>query len=52
MSVVGARLRIIGTRETLRPRVGVRDYRRFEGISDPADMAIMYAAETASETAP
>jgi len=39
-------------RDAFRPPVGVRQYRRFEGISDPDDMAIMYAVETASGTAP
>lgn len=49
LSVVGDRLRIIGTRETFRPQdVVVREYRRFEGISDPDDMAIVYAVETGS----
>ena len=49
LSVVGDRLRVSGTRETFRPQdVVVREYRRFEGISDPDDMAIVYAVETAS----
>jgi len=51
LSVLGNRACIIGTRETFRPHDGVRQYRRFEGISDPDDMAIRYAVETASGTA-
>jgi len=53
LSVVGDWLRIIGTRETFRPQqVVVLEYRRFQGISTPDDMAIVYAVQTASETAP
>lgn len=52
LSVVGDRLRIIGTRETFRPQdVVLREYRRFEGISDLPDMAIVYAVQAASGTA-
>lgn len=52
LSVVGDRRRTIGTCETFRPQdVVVREYRRFEGISDPADMAIVYAVQAASGTA-
>lgn len=46
-SVVGNRLRVVETRKTFRPdEVVVREYRRFEGVSDPDDMAIVYAIET------
>ena len=46
-SVVGNRLRVVETQKTFRPEdVVVREYRRFEGVSDPDDMAIVYAIET------
>ena len=46
LSVVAGRLRAVGTRKTFRPEdVVIRDYRRFEGVSDPDDMAIVYAIE-------
>ena len=46
-SVVGNRLRGVETRKTFRPdEVVVREYRRFEGVSDPDDMSIVYAIET------
>jgi hypothetical protein len=46
LSVVGDRLRIADTEKTFRPEeVVVRDFRRFEGISDPDDMSIVYAIE-------
>jgi hypothetical protein len=39
-------LRVIGTRATLRPStLVIREYHRFEGVSDPDDMAIVYAIE-------
>jgi hypothetical protein len=47
LSVVEDRLRSVGTRETFQPQdVVVREYRRFEGVSDPEDLAIVYAIET------
>jgi hypothetical protein len=47
LSVVGNRLRVVATRRTFPPEdVVVREYRRFEGVSDPDDMAIVYAIET------
>lgn len=37
------------TGETLRPRdLVIREVHRFEGVSDPDDMAILYAIESAS----
>jgi hypothetical protein len=46
MSVVGNRLRVAGTRESFHPTdLVVREHRRFEGVSDPDDMAILYAIE-------
>jgi len=43
LSVVGNRLRGVETRKTFRPEdVVIREYRRFEGVSDPDDMSIVY----------
>ena len=42
-------LRAAGSEETMRPKdLVVREYYRFEGISDPDDMAILYALESSS----
>jgi hypothetical protein len=39
-------LRVIGTGTTLRPStLVIHEYHRFEGVSDPDDMAIVYAIE-------
>ncbi|HEV8438817.1 MAG TPA: phosphoribosylpyrophosphate synthetase [Methylomirabilota bacterium] len=44
--VVGGRLRVLGTGVVLTPQdLVIREYRRFEGVSDPDDMAIVYAIE-------
>ena len=41
LSVVGNRLRVVETRQTFRPEdVVIREYRRFEGVSDPDDMSM------------
>jgi len=46
LSVVGNRLRVVETQKTFRPEeVVIREYRRFEGVSDPDDMSIVYAIE-------
>lgn len=46
LSVAGNQLRVGATGKTLRPEdVVIREYRRFEGVSDPDDMAIVYAIE-------
>lgn len=46
LTVVGDRLRVDATRKTFRPEdVVIREYRRFEGVSDPDDMSIVYAIE-------
>jgi hypothetical protein len=51
LSVVGNRLRVVETRKTFRSEdVVIREYRRFEGVSDPDDMAIVYAIEAAGGT--
>jgi hypothetical protein len=43
---VGDGLHVIGTGSTLRPStLVIREYHRFEGVSDPDDMAIVYAIE-------
>src|SRR2546425_767738 len=48
-SIVGRRLRVIDTNETLDPGdLVIRGYRRFEGASDPDDMSIVYAVESAN----
>ncbi len=40
-------LRAAGGGETMRPKdLVIREYYRFEGISDPDDMAILYAIES------
>ncbi len=42
-------LRVFGGGEIMRPKeLVVREYYRFEGISDPDDMAILYAIESTS----
>jgi hypothetical protein len=47
LSVIGNRLRVVETGKTFQPEeVIIRRYRRFEGVSDPDDMAIVYAIET------
>lgn len=45
--VVDGRLRALGTGETFGAEdLVIREYHRFEGVSDPDDMAIVYAIET------
>jgi hypothetical protein len=47
MAVKGGRLQVDGTDRTYRPdEVVVRDYWRFEGVSDPGDESVVYAIET------
>ena len=44
--VVDGGLQVIGTGERLRPAdLVIREFHRFEGMSDPDDMAIVYAIE-------
>ena len=44
--VVDGKLRATGTRETFRPEeLVISEFHRFEGISDPDDMAIVYGVE-------
>jgi hypothetical protein len=46
---VDGRLQVIGTGERFRPEdLVILEYHRFEGISDPDDMAIVYAIESKS----
>ena len=48
MAVKAGRLQVDGTNRTHRPdEVVVRDYWRFEGVSDPGDESVVYAIETA-----
>ena len=45
--VVDGALWAAGRGQPLRPRdLVIREYRRFEGVSDPDDMAIVYAIES------
>lgn len=47
LSVIGNRLRVVETGKTFESGdVVIRRVRRFEGVSDPDDMAIVYAIET------
>ena len=47
MSITAGRLQVGGTERTYRPHeVAVRDYWRFEGVSDPGDESVVYAIET------
>jgi hypothetical protein len=47
--VVDGKLRATGTRETFRPEeLVISEFHRFEGISDPDDMAIVYGVEASN----
>jgi hypothetical protein len=47
--VENGRLRVAGRDETFRPQdLTIREVYRFEGVSDPDDMAIVYAISSAS----
>ena len=49
--VVGERLRAFDSGKTFRAdEVTIRGYQRFEGVSDPDDMAIVYAIESTDGT--
>jgi hypothetical protein len=49
--VIGKKLRAIESGRTFVARdVLIREYQRFEGISDPDDMAIVYAIESMDGT--
>jgi hypothetical protein len=49
--VVGGRLRAYDTGRTFAAHeVVIREYERFEGVSDPDDMAIVYAIESLDGT--
>jgi hypothetical protein len=44
-------LHLVGSSRTLRPEeVTIRAYHRFEGVSDPDDMSIVYAIEARDGT--
>jgi hypothetical protein len=46
LAVVGNELRAAQTQKTFRPdEVVIREARRFEGVSDPDDMSVVYAIE-------
>jgi hypothetical protein len=45
--LVGGELRVLETGNVVRPKdLVIREYHRFEGMSDPDDMAIVYALES------
>lgn len=47
MAIKAGRLQVDGTDRTYRPdEVMVRDYWRYEGVSDPGDESVVYAIET------
>jgi hypothetical protein len=47
LQAVEGRLRVIGTARTFGPEeLEIVEFHRFEGISDPDDMAILYAVES------
>ena len=47
----GGELRMTGTRRRYAPEdTLIRDYYRFEGVSDPDDMSVIYAVETRDGT--
>ena len=47
LAVVGNELLTTKMQKIFRPdEVVIREYRRFEGVSDPDDMSIVYAIET------
>jgi hypothetical protein len=49
--VLGDGLRALESGETFRAdEIAIREYRRFEGVSDPDAMAIVYALESRSGT--
>ena len=49
--VRGGQLRGLESGKTFGPEdVAIREYERFEGVSDPDDMAILYAIESSSGT--
>ena len=46
LRVVDGRLRVVGTGETIRTEdLVIREVYRFEGVSDPDDMAVVYGIE-------
>jgi hypothetical protein len=45
--LVGGALQALGTGQVVQPTdLVIREYHRFEGVSDPDDMAIVYALES------
>ncbi len=49
--VIGGQLRAVESGKTFRAEeLAIREYRRFEGVSDPDDMAIVYAIESQTGT--
>jgi hypothetical protein len=50
MAVAGALRLLDGSRVFSPEQVNIRDYRRFEGVSDPDDTSIVYAIESTDGT--
>ena len=50
IAAAGALRLLGGTRVYSPDEVTIRDYQRFEGVSDPDDMSIVYALESADGT--
>jgi hypothetical protein len=49
--VVGGRLRAFDSGKTFEAdQLTIREFQRFEGVSDPGDMAIVYAIESSDGT--
>ena len=47
--VVGHRLQVLGSGKLLNPEeLTIREVYRFEGVSDPDDMAVVYAVDSTS----
>jgi hypothetical protein len=51
LTVVGGALRVLnGGRAYKSDEIAIREYHRFEGVSDPDDMSIVYAIESRDGT--
>jgi len=49
--IIGGELRALESGKTFKPEeLMIREYHRFEGVSDPDDMSIVYAIESQSGT--
>ena len=51
LEIIGDELRALESGKTFKPEdLVIREYHRFEGVSDPDDMSIVYAIESQSGT--